>query len=393
MGLNHDLISLAFASAGLNFFVLGLIANPKSQQHRLLMLATVTSHYLLSFYWVTPTYALFTYLHGVQLFFSFLRLTDFLYLNGGDRKLQGQEQPTPSLSFLDRIKWGVKYSISIRWIGWEMESKAALLPRRTWNSRQKFLFYQFIWAITYGIMLDIALLPITFRPSVSGDPTKTASYPLIWRYMIIGVTPPIACLGLQITYSICSILLVLFDLSNPNEWPPLFGPLKESYTIRRLWGRTWHQFFRVDGTKALLNHAQYFTDGFLKLKNRKLKNLVQLFTVFFLSGLIHEAGDYAVHRRWNGSSMCYFLVQAAGIALEDLLGIPRAIGGKEASSQKRWVGYIWTYGWSFLTAPLFVDPALFFVVREGTSYFSPILGISKGEWFPDLGVLRQGSIR
>lgn len=44
---------------------------------------------------------------------------------------------------------------------------------------------------------------------------------------------------------------------------------------------------------------------------------VQLYTAFFLSGLIHYGADYAMLRHWGGGAMRFFLLQAVVITFED----------------------------------------------------------------------------
>ena len=43
-------------------------------------------------------------------------------------------------------------------------------------------------------------------------------------------------LNLQLVHSVLSIVCVGIGLSDPEEWPPLFGQWREAYTVRRFWG-------------------------------------------------------------------------------------------------------------------------------------------------------------
>lgn len=131
--------------------------------------------------------------------------------------------------------------------------------------------------------------------------------------------------------------------------------------------------------------------------------MAQLYLVFYLSGLIHEIGEYAVHRHWAGKSTRFFLLQAVGITLEGILGIsPTPLSqitgnmgelqkndpSKRDILQKKWIGYLWVVFYGLYTAPFFVDRGLSIVVREETVYFSVMMGLIRGEWFPNLGKVR-----
>jgi hypothetical protein len=43
-------------------------------------------------------------------------------------------------------------------------------------------------------------------------------------------------LSLQATYRLCGLVFVSLGLSEPREFPPLYGPLSELYSVRKFWG-------------------------------------------------------------------------------------------------------------------------------------------------------------
>lgn len=42
---------------------------------------------------------------------------------------------------------------------------------------------------------------------------------------------------LSYPYHLCAFLAVGLGLTEPALWPPIFGPVKEAYTVRNLWGK------------------------------------------------------------------------------------------------------------------------------------------------------------
>ncbi|KAL1614590.1 hypothetical protein SLS54_009655 [Diplodia seriata] len=59
-----------------------------------------------------------------------------------------------------------------------------------------------------------------------------------------------------------AIACVLTRLSSPKDCPPLYGPIREAYTIRRFWGNFWHQCLRC----GLTGHADAIVDAALPAK-------------------------------------------------------------------------------------------------------------------------------
>ena len=236
MAFRDDIPSYVACILALWMFLVALIVNPTSLLARLLFFGLISTAFYCSFLWITPTYPFIAYLNGCQIAFSFLRVSDFLFLGGGERKIQGQKTPTHDLSFPDKIRWGWQYAFNVRWIGWEDEPHRVISPRPKRTTRTRFVLWQFLKLIGYTTILDICTLPVALRPPVSGDPWLTSSYPLVWRYTLMLVTIIIAYVVLNIAYAISSIIMVIFKFSMTDEWPSFFGPIAGTYSLRRFWG-------------------------------------------------------------------------------------------------------------------------------------------------------------
>ena len=95
----------------------------------------------------------------------------------------------------------------------------------------------------------------------------------------------------------------------------------------------------------------------------------QLYIAFFLSGLLHFAGDYMIEKRLVYRSFKFFILQAVAITFEDFViyiakhllrwrGIelkPEKAGGSWAEVVVRVVGYCWVTLWFCLTFPIWLD--------------------------------------
>ncbi|KAJ3742399.1 membrane bound O-acyl transferase family-domain-containing protein [Lentinula detonsa] len=134
--------------------------------------------------------------------------------------------------------------------------------------------------------------------------------------------------GIRFYYYTVAFVCVGSGYSEAGDWPKPFGSLKEAYSVRNLWGRTWHQFIRrfciSPGTKlakALGVMPKSLTAVFIKL-----------YTTFFVSALMHSLGDYMVGREYVGVSFGFFFLQPFAIMFEEVVKIIIRGLGLDASS-------------------------------------------------------------
>ena len=210
-----------------------------------------------------------------------------------------------------------------------------------------------------------------------------------------------------------------------QDWPPLYGAISESYTVRRYWNTFWHQIIRHPITTASSNFKQHFN---IK-RGTWLSSYIEIFYCFTLSALFHGVSTLALpvpkeedRKDWYTRFWAWFLfmfVQAGGIAVEDgviwawqhlsgsvergtaagmVNGAAKSdgkgngtVGGEgNAPSPKRtahaqetpakWqmaVGFVWVYTFWYIIDPLTVDPLLRLGVVAGNplpfSVVQPVL--------------------
>jgi hypothetical protein len=114
----------------------------------------------------------------------------------------------------------------------------------------------------------------------------------------------------------------------------------------------WHQVLR----KSLTSNSSFLASAF-HLPRGKFTTYFKLFTSFFISGLIHTAGDYVLHQNFSqGKSIQFFILQAVCITFEDaVIAIASRLGYKECKAFKL-IGFIWVFAWFTFCIPICLDP-------------------------------------
>lgn len=156
---------------------------------------------------------------------------------------------------LRKLSWAVGILVNLRGIRWTYE--VGHVPRRVkqWEreGRGRFLLLQLVdlgWLI---VIVDLVsqlssrlffLDPTTSQPYLNSKHLSLASPHWQWslaKAFVYGAGP---YFFINIQYVVCSIVGVALGLNSPDDWPPLFGKLKEATTVRKFWNRFWHQMIR-----------------------------------------------------------------------------------------------------------------------------------------------------
>ncbi|EGG00833.1 uncharacterized protein MELLADRAFT_111536 [Melampsora larici-populina 98AG31] len=200
--------------------------------------------------------------------------------------------------------------------------------------------------------LNFLSVPITLPTTLLMEAFSTLVYAL-WMLTTIDVT---WSLGILLCYGIYGlsrwvpIPVLILELSDPNDCPPIFDSPYLATSLTELWGKRWHQMLRriltICGGIPATRMAKKLGGGV------KLQQVCGLLGVFVLCGLLHEHGIHAVARQPHPfphiyfvefpSALFYFVTQAFGIILEPYIipYIPWYIGG----------GHFWVYLFTAITA-------------------------------------------
>ena len=310
--------------------------------------------------------------YGFAMAFAPLVLTasDYIFLRNRQSELRkiGQKKTTSEMTFTERLIWATSLAATPRGIGWAHEPTA--IPPRPTASRRKFIVSQFFWILYYTILWNITIIHIRQNPCFkTGGPSLTA-FGWWWRTTAWVYIVSLYC-SISGMYVIGSIVFVATGLYEPKDWPHLFGSSLEAYTVRKCWGyvlkifsfgrpltksdsRVWHQVLR----KALTSHSNFFASA-LRLPRGPITTYFKLFISFFISGLVHAAGDYIIYQNFSqGKSIQFFTLQAVCITFEDaVIAIASRLGYKECKAFKL-IGFIWVFWWFTFCIPMVMIPEL-----------------------------------
>ncbi|KAG6327348.1 hypothetical protein ID866_11741, partial [Astraeus odoratus] len=190
--------------------------------------------------------------------------------------------------------------------------------------------------------------------------------------------------GLTISYNTLAVTAVAINLHQPALWPPPFGHLKDLYTIRKFWGRVWHQFTRHQLTVfGPHRRGKYHTSdpvsssgssSHVRSKRESwAKSYRRICNAFLCSAFLHMCGDAMLQIKiwknasstssWDthsfekthlpiviGFSAPFFFLQPVGILIEDAAMAAGKCLGLKAGTWTKVVGYVWMLTWMTITS-------------------------------------------
>ncbi|KAF4965145.1 hypothetical protein FSARC_7012 [Fusarium sarcochroum] len=160
---------------------------------------------------------------------------------------------------------------------------------------------------------------------------------------------------LDLPNRVLSVVSVLLGITSPQEWPPVFGSVLDSYTIRGFWSTFWHQYCRW----GLTSISNFICRDLLRIPRPSLvERYLNITMVFLASGLFHVVTDtFNWAPPYKLPTMAFFGAFAIGIMIEDAVQVLcRQITGVNTRDEKQrvplWhklVGYVWVSLWLTLT--------------------------------------------
>ncbi|KAK2049738.1 hypothetical protein LZ31DRAFT_456609 [Colletotrichum somersetense] len=163
-------------------------------------------------------------------------------------------------------------------------------------------------------------------------------------------------------HTMIALFFVTLRIDEPEEWPPVFGDIRQAWNLRRLWSKFWDRLIYrpVNGIGEMLMTAV----GLGQRPFRGRKRWVLNGLVFFISGVFHAATDYiaGVHCAYMWE-MWWWNMNFVAIAGETTLlyfiraYFPRFYERMSGKAGKT-IGFLWVYLWFFWSVPKQHFPAM-----------------------------------
>ncbi|KAJ7584428.1 membrane bound O-acyl transferase family-domain-containing protein [Mycena floridula] len=341
-----------------------LVVRPSRYRRLFFIPITVTTYYFL--FHTTTGNITNDYVIACGWLTLFFTSSDFILLTDVQNELRSikppEDKPVSQEGLWVRFNWAWDLFTSLRGIGWAHEPIAVLPPRPT---RSNFVTKQLAKVAVLAIIFDLTCWHNQFNPAYFKDGPSLTAYGWFWRYESIwGWTLP-GYTTLAAQNCLISILSVSLGRSDAEDWPWLFGSFLDAWSVRRFWGRTWHQNLR----RFVAAHGRFVSGRVLGLtRGTKLSAYVQLYTAFFISATIHYLADYKVFRSWSGGAFKFFLLQAVAITFEDgAIALGRYVRIQGTSRWWHLLGYVWVWTWFALVFPTWQDPLMNAGISEGAT--------------------------
>ena len=204
-------------------------------------IAAKPSPYRWRFFPPVATFATFLLFRGVsaeRVTIPFFSASDFLLLTDVQRELRliGQTKSISDAPLSDRLTWAVKLMTGLRGIGWAHEPTASLPPRPTGFTRGQFIVSRIKQLVLYGLLFDVGQMILRHNPSFHKTAPPLVQQGLLSRsYAMLTFVINAGCIMIITGNLIPSLVLVAAGLSEPSEWPRMFGCWSDAYTIHNFW--------------------------------------------------------------------------------------------------------------------------------------------------------------
>ena len=181
---------------------------------------------------------------GCALATSILTASDYILLTDvqNELRLQNDKQHIPSAPLRTRMGWALRLLMSQRAIGWTHEPTRRIGSKPT-ASRWAFVISRMFWVAYYVVLFDLLQIMMQWNFAVIKGEVKYGGK-FGWLITRISFLPCLIeiHLGVSMTYSSMAAASVTLGLTEPRQWPPIFGHWSEAFTVGRYWGFVFYRF-------------------------------------------------------------------------------------------------------------------------------------------------------
>lgn len=164
------------------------------------------------------------------------------------------------MSFLQRLQAGFSLLMSPRNIGWSSQPTNHIRWTPPNTSRSRFIITGLKWLCFQGLVYDATSVIAHSFPMYGQGGMSFAECGWFWRTTIwlniFGVAA-----AMSILYTMLSLVIVGLGINTPKDWPPFFGNVFEAYTVRKCWGKVWHQLLRKVSCIRRIPESRTFSDA------------------------------------------------------------------------------------------------------------------------------------
>lgn len=170
-------------------------------------------------------------------------------------------------------------------------------------------------------------------------------------------------------YSIClyntihdalAFIFVGTGFDNPEDWPPLFGDIREATSIRNFWGKFWHRLVYRSYTSYGILISKHI---FRLPKSSFIGKLFINFFVFTMSGAVHALAIWQLGYSCGAwVELRFYIFNFFGVILETaaMAAYNKVTGGyKLNNTVSKTIGYTWVFMFLFTVLPKSQYPKVF----------------------------------
>ncbi|KAI9785891.1 MAG: hypothetical protein M1839_008157 [Geoglossum umbratile] len=242
---------------------------------------------------------------------------------------------------VEKWLWSAGIWLAPRGVGWSWEVKNLAPKKPAGYPSWKFLLTHLLRALTFYILVDICQIYIHTLPQARDPPALLSAEPALGQVALAWLFWAEAYVFLNLALSFTVVLATLSGIWEPRDFPDAFGRLRDAWSVRQFWGRTWHQLLRRPVSSFGRSAVRLL--GFRKGTNAS--SYTQLYAGFVVSALIHTAATFFIARRDTGD-MRFFISQAVAITLEDVvIATAVRLGLQSAGWLGKIIGYLWVIAW------------------------------------------------
>jgi hypothetical protein len=142
-----------------------------------------------------------------------------------------------------RLKFGITLMSTFRFVGTRYEARNT--PRTTTKSSREFLRKTFVTIVLSYVVLDF--IDAQNDPAIASRFLTLKNIPILARlhevtleegfvriFTVIAAGVSLTCVQGGI-YHVFALLAISLGISEPANWPPFYGSIRESYMLRRFW--------------------------------------------------------------------------------------------------------------------------------------------------------------